>query len=105
MLPHNGFGRHAHLSASFTYRTTEGFQTSRSIRKSATSVQPVQLGHIIGRKPLRAFTFSTIFSHQLPSMPALISRSRATWAIGIPGIPSNPHRPLPKLQIDLPARL
>src|SRR5271156_1405854 len=64
MMPHNGFGPPAHLSASFTYRTTEGFQTSRSIRKSATlGAQPVQLSHIIGRKPLRAFTFSTILSH------------------------------------------
>jgi hypothetical protein len=38
---------------------------------------------------------------QLPGVPSLTPSSRATCAIGFPGLPDNPHRALAELRIEL----
>src|SRR6516164_5870888 len=76
---------HAHFVASFTHRTTDRLRTSRSIRSSATSARsrfnsatsPVERPCVPSRSARSLAT-------QLPRVPWLIPRSRATWAIGLP---------------------
>src|SRR3954470_19260281 len=74
---------HAHFVASFTHRTTDRLSTSRSIRSSATSARsrlsssmsPVDSPSV----PCRA---SRSRATQVPRVPSLIPRSRATTATG-----------------------
>src|SRR6476659_571644 len=76
---------HAHFVASRTHRTTDRFKTSRSIRSCAFSdrnrvnsaASPVESPCVPSRSARSLAT-------QLPRVPALISRSRAIWAIGLP---------------------
>src|SRR6516225_5883923 len=69
-----------------THRTTDRLRTSRSIRNSATSersrfnsaMSPVE-------SPCGPSRSARSLATQLPRVPPLIPRSRATWAIGFPG--------------------
>src|SRR3954470_9944662 len=70
---------HAHFVASFTHRTTDRLSTSRSIRSSAfsarsrlsSSMSPVD-------RPSVPFRASRALATQLPNVPSLTPRSRAT---------------------------
>jgi hypothetical protein len=44
-------------------------------------------------------------AYQLPSVPSLIPRSRATRAIGLPGLPDDLQSPLTKHLVELPSFL
>src|SRR4051794_36207421 len=76
---------HAHFVASFTHRTTDRLSTSRSIHSSAfsahsrlsSSMSPVDRPSVSSRA-------SRALATQLPNVPSLTPRSRATWAIGFP---------------------
>src|ERR1700750_3238210 len=74
---------HAHLVASFTHRTTERLRTSLSIRSSATSARKrVNSSTSLVERPRVPSCSARSLATQLPRVPALIPRSRATWAIG-----------------------
>src|SRR6266705_3994691 len=76
---------HAHFVASFTHRTTERFSTSRSIRSSATSLRShFSSSMSAADRPSAPSRSARSLAYQLPSVPSLIPRSRATCAIGFP---------------------
>src|SRR5699024_8123994 len=76
---------HAHSVASFTHRTTDRLRTSRSICSSAFSARN-RLSSSISPfdRPCVPSRASRALVTQLPSVPSLISKSRATAAIDLP---------------------
>src|SRR5664279_3869135 len=76
---------HAHFVASSTHRTTERLRTSRSIRSSAFSLRSRFSSAMSSTdRPLVPSRSPRSWANQLPSVPSLIPRSRATCAIGFP---------------------
>src|SRR3954447_24685460 len=72
--------------ASSTQRATERLSTSRCIRSSVTSLRS-RTSSARSSSLNAALPFSRLRrspAHQLPSVPSLIPRSRATCAIGLP---------------------
>src|ERR1700750_567655 len=93
---------HAHLVASFTHRTTERLRTSRSIRSSAPSARKRFNSYTspVERPPVPSCSARSLAT-QLPRVPALIPRSRATWAIGLAGCPAVRAAPPPYSRADV----
>src|SRR5665811_1806050 len=70
---------HAHFVASFTHRTTDRLRTSRSIRSSAFSTRSrFSSSMSTTDRPLVPSCSARSLANQLPSVPSLIPRSRAT---------------------------
>src|SRR5450759_3564847 len=68
-----------------THRTTERLRTSRSIRSSAFSLRSRFSSSMSATdRPLVPSRLARSLAYQLPSVPSLIPRSRATRATGFP---------------------
>src|ERR1035437_7738670 len=76
---------HAHFVASFTHRTTERFRASSFIPSSARSLRSrFSSSMSTTDRPLVPSRSARSLANQLPSVPSLIPRSRATRATGFP---------------------
>src|SRR4051812_39364851 len=76
---------HAHFVASFTHPTTDRLRTSRSMRSSAFSARSrLSSSMSPADRPSVPFWASRARATQLPNVPSLTPRSRATAAIDFP---------------------